>query len=533
MSNKKSLRGYSKLKVFNNNVLELFSKTPEEYLASVDDNDINDVYPLDPIDAKEMLVGRSELLEKSLSHLSLPGRHLAVYGHRGIGKTSFSNVIQNFHNNESHFFDKTIYKSCSDETSLQELFGELIWESNRDYFKSTHVENRKKNWSFDIGKILKFFGLQLGRDQEEEHTYKIEQGKLTPARIAESLQDFKILFVIDELERVKKSSKLCTDLADLLKKLSDLKSNFKLICVGIAYSKKKLFRSHKSIDRQTLPIHLKPVKDLSEIFKIGQQKSGVEFRKEVRNEILNSSLGFPYFVKLQAFHCLKEAKKDKDKVKFIDENIYKRAITNLTNDQDEEVLEKLYSIHKFENDQIMLAIPFLAAKLHTFNFGADDIQIKYEEYFDVILKEKSIVKRLVKLSENHSYSMFNHVGDGIYSFRNIRSKIYLNIKSYNAFNNSLAYTSKDLVMLNRYLKKAGITLNDREFIENKVEEIRKWLKNKESEESKVFKKTKKTEEKKKYKPVSDLHNFIDNISYINPKTRSNIHSSISNFLAHE
>ena len=58
-------------------------------------DELNSVFtPSSPIEQKELFAGRIEYIAKSIAIIKQPGRHIAIYGDRGVGKTSFANLIR-------------------------------------------------------------------------------------------------------------------------------------------------------------------------------------------------------------------------------------------------------------------------------------------------------------------------------------------------------------------------------------------------------------------------------------------------------
>ena len=52
--------------------------------------------PFRPIQLVELFKGRKEIVQRVVGELQSPGRHVILYGDRGVGKTSLANLISFF-----------------------------------------------------------------------------------------------------------------------------------------------------------------------------------------------------------------------------------------------------------------------------------------------------------------------------------------------------------------------------------------------------------------------------------------------------
>ena len=56
---------------------------------------LNSVFvPFAPIDSKDIFYGRARQIQKCVDAVTQRGRHIVLYGERGVGKTSFANIIR-------------------------------------------------------------------------------------------------------------------------------------------------------------------------------------------------------------------------------------------------------------------------------------------------------------------------------------------------------------------------------------------------------------------------------------------------------
>ena len=79
------------------------------------------ISPSDPIDTFEHLVGRARQREMIEEALTLPGRHIFIYGDRGAGKTSLALTAAYEHNPSS---SAPAYVACGSTTTFQTIIRE-------------------------------------------------------------------------------------------------------------------------------------------------------------------------------------------------------------------------------------------------------------------------------------------------------------------------------------------------------------------------------------------------------------------------
>jgi ABC-type transport system involved in cytochrome bd biosynthesis fused ATPase/permease subunit len=69
--------------------------TPEDaFIRSIDAGKV--FTPTAPIDERSLFAGRTEQVRKVVDAVNQKGQHAVVFGERGVGKTSLSNVLSSF-----------------------------------------------------------------------------------------------------------------------------------------------------------------------------------------------------------------------------------------------------------------------------------------------------------------------------------------------------------------------------------------------------------------------------------------------------
>jgi len=95
--------------------------------------------PSEPVDREELLRGRSRELEKALDTLKTPGKHIFIYGDRGVGKSSLAQTTAYLYQSS----DNTPIKvECEEATKFYEVIEYILTEALRN--PSERIEKTHK-----------------------------------------------------------------------------------------------------------------------------------------------------------------------------------------------------------------------------------------------------------------------------------------------------------------------------------------------------------------------------------------------------
>lgn len=268
--------------------------------------------------------GRVSDIERAVQALSRAGSCIIVYGDRGVGKTSFVEMIKliakgnvdllyrhNLH--KKYPTDKLRYQvlsiECDAETNTSEKVLQRLMTSPEGVkqiiqTKIDVVENCNK----DKSGISILNGLLNAEGSNEQTTYSTPYSELSIVEmftnviltIQYQLLDPKegLLIVIDEFDQVKESRIL----ASLVKTLG--KERVKFVFSGIAETYENLIEGHQSIIRQLfygrIKIDLMNKTEFDCIFDIAENTNNNEitFNKAFREEAFLLSEGYPYYAQL-------------------------------------------------------------------------------------------------------------------------------------------------------------------------------------------------------------------------------------------
>ena len=79
--------------------------------------------PFSPIDLVEMFQGRHEVIRRFEEEISSDGRHVILYGDRGVGKTSFANLAYFFARRNE---EETAIVKCWNTCNFTSIFSEVL-----------------------------------------------------------------------------------------------------------------------------------------------------------------------------------------------------------------------------------------------------------------------------------------------------------------------------------------------------------------------------------------------------------------------
>jgi Cdc6-like AAA superfamily ATPase len=215
-----------------------------------------------------------------------PGRHVILYGERGVGKTSLANIIHQLFSPEMDIPVVKVTANTSDTFST-------IWH------------NLCRNLTTSIP--VREAGFPTRVTEEPLSLDDLLPEEVHPANIVRVLAKTNnmCVFIIDEFDRVvdPDTKRL---FADTIKSFSDNLSHPTIMLVGVARDVTALIGEHASIERNISQVEMPRMSrsELQEIIDKGLEIVELSMDTQVAGKIVLFSQGFPHYTHLLAkFAC--------------------------------------------------------------------------------------------------------------------------------------------------------------------------------------------------------------------------------------
>jgi Cdc6-like AAA superfamily ATPase len=232
--------------------------------------------PSAPIAVAEMFVGRQEQADKIVEAIGERGRHVILYGERGVGKSSMAQIVP--------FFIPRGQKPLEIRHIRVPAFpGDTFSAVAKRIFTKIHLEadygEGQKAYS-----VAEFYPAQVGIDD-----FLNEMGMFKETEIP--------IIVIDEFNEIDDEDTEIL-LSNIIKALSDSGSNVTLVIVGVADNIKELISRHESIERCTEQVQMPrmSVVERREVLERRLSRLGMSISGDAKWKIVNLSKGLPAYV---------------------------------------------------------------------------------------------------------------------------------------------------------------------------------------------------------------------------------------------
>lgn len=243
-----------------------------------------------PIDAVALFAGRTKQLERVLQEIASRGRHVVIFGERGVGKTSLA---------------RNLVEVCRGG-QIQTLAGGTVNCSAGDTFASVW---RRAFEDLHFQQTSQGIGLQPEPTTTTHSASAIVGSLVAPSGEARELEPEDVrrvlsffqpsMLVIDEVDRIRDAA-FSGLMADTLKSLSDHLVNTTIILIGVADSVDHLIAEHASIERSLAQVHMPrmSVKELLEILDKAYKSANLTASPTATAKIASFSRGLPHFTHL-------------------------------------------------------------------------------------------------------------------------------------------------------------------------------------------------------------------------------------------
>ncbi len=254
-------------------------------LASVRVSLRNAFTPSKPITDQRVFAGRTNTLTQLIRSIEDEQLHIVIHGERGIGKTSLLNILAEAAQAARYV---QIYVSCGERSTFEEVIRAVAEGVPLLYvagFGPTHTDTEKGGSLSDL----------------------MSDGPVSTRMAADWLAKVtgtRVLVFLDEFERCE-SVEFRTQIAELMKDLSDRSARVQIIVAGIASDLTELMEAIPSIQRSIFAIELPRMSqdEIRQMVSKGEKVSGVTFGTPATELIVSLAAGFPYLASLLAHHA--------------------------------------------------------------------------------------------------------------------------------------------------------------------------------------------------------------------------------------
>lgn len=248
--------------------------------------------PSVPVSDESLFAGRMAEIRKVVDVINQKGRHAIIFGERGVGKTSLSNIISTkIHSSREVVAPRINCDGTDNFTSL--------WKK---VFSEVDLIKKKRQAP----------GFQLTIFEETVRASDVVGDSITPDQVRRLLtllgDDKLIILIFDEFDRITDADTRRA-MADTIKALSDHDVSATIVVVGVGDNVGELIAEHRSIERAIEQV-LMPRMRKDEIFELlsaGAERLGMTITKQAQLRIALLAQGLPYYAHLLALHAVRFA----------------------------------------------------------------------------------------------------------------------------------------------------------------------------------------------------------------------------------
>ena len=282
-----------------------------------------------PISERALFSGRLDQIRKITETFSKVGYHAVLYGERGVGKTSLSNVLASFVQDiEKRFYLPRV--NCDARDTFTTLWKKL--------FRDIKVTQTQRGVGFTSSDVV--VDVSIVDELPDE---------LTPDEVRRVLSQLArgiiLVPIFDEFDRIKKDETSAL-MADAIKSLSDYSVDATVLIIGVAESVDELIKEHQSIERALVQIPMPRMSgaEVGQIIKNGLAELEMQVGDGEKHTIVNLSQGLPYVAHLLSLHAAKSAIKRESKIVQLED--IQSGITTSINDWQQSIKTTYYHATK-------------------------------------------------------------------------------------------------------------------------------------------------------------------------------------------
>ena len=387
--------------------------------------------PSQEIKSPDRLIGRAPYIVKIRRALQSPGRHIFIFGDRGVGKTSLAVTAGQICATENKNF---IYVPCSQDTT----FYDVVWAIGRSVLNADAATKKSGGFTFGVN-LPGYAGLNLGVTKGTEALDRPTSFSecLAIIQFLRSRLHGQIIVAIDEIDRIT-SHQEKAHFAELLKNVGSVVDEVRFIYCGIGADVDELIGSHLSVGRMFEPIEVEKLShdNLWKIIEVTADALGVSIPRGISLRVGVISDGFPHYVHLIG-ECLFYAMHD-DSIEAgtCSQAHFETALKEALN-KAEPSLRKIYQMatekskNRVDYEEALWALADRTATRRQIKeiFESSYIRICSEQTKHAALTKENFNQRMLMLrKESHAKIIQGH-GSGWFSFRENVVRGYVRMKA--------------------------------------------------------------------------------------------------------
>ena len=250
--------------------------------------DISQLFSGAPVSEEDLFAGRLVEVRRILEAALEPSRHVILYGERGVGKTSITNVFWKRYNK-----------------TLQTVVAARVQADPSDTFSSL--------WIKALDELV---GVASDLGKESLVPISNDYSQVTPDILRREFQKCQAaaipILIIDEFDKiVDEDARVLT--ANVIKYLYDYTVNLTVIIVGVAEDVSGLLSDHESIRRALTQIKLERMSpdEMRSVIDTRLNKTSVRMDEDAKSTIVSLSRGLPYFAQMLGKFAAQTAVEDR------------------------------------------------------------------------------------------------------------------------------------------------------------------------------------------------------------------------------